>query len=338
MCCGTLATKPCIVGKWQLGRDRKLVKHFGFDEYCLWWLENKSPRYHNVGELVQNGEVLPGKNGEYGPDVVSDFMLDFISRHRQEPFFCYYPMILTHNPFEPTPDSKPVEGKASSLDRMVEMAAYTDKIVGRLVTHLEKLGLRENTVILFTGDNGTNSSVKGAKVGQHDWPGGKGNNLVEMGMRVPLVASYPAGGVRGLVLDDPIDFSDMLPTFAELSGGKLPAGIPIDGHSFAGRLQGDKDYKPREWAYVIYYGNNRGTATHFARDTRFKLYEGGYLYDFWNDPAHTQPIDPTTADEEAQSARKRLAAVLEQMKANFAEGDAYTGVVTKVLDSKPGRR
>ncbi|MHC4995260.1 MAG: sulfatase-like hydrolase/transferase, partial [Planctomycetota bacterium] len=53
----------CVVGKWQLGRDRKLVNHFGFDEYCLWWLENKGPRYNNVGELIQNGAVLPGGKG-----------------------------------------------------------------------------------------------------------------------------------------------------------------------------------------------------------------------------------------------------------------------------------
>jgi len=328
--------KTCIVGKWQLGQDRKLPGHFGFDEYCLWWLENKSTRYGNVGELIQNGKVLPGGKGEYGPDVVSGFMLDFISRHKEKPFFCYYPMILTHSPFVPTPDTDKDAPKGSNLDLMAGMVAYTDKIVGRVVAHLDKLGLRENTVILYTGDNGTHRGIVGAKVGKHDWPGAKGSNMSEMGMRVPLVVNYPAGGVNGQVLDDPVDFSDMLPTFAELGGGKLPRGVTIDGHSFAGRLTGRKDYQPRDWAYVSYYGKGRGTATHFARDQRYKLYEGDYLYDFHQDPAHAKPINPATAKPTARHARKKLSAVLEQMKAQFAEGDKYTGVATRLLDTKPG--
>ena len=328
--------KTCIVGKWQLGRDRKLPGHFGFDEYCLWWLEKKSPRYGNVGELIQNGKVLPGNKGEYGPNVVSEFMLDFISRNKEGPFFCYYPMILTHSPFVPTPDTDKDAPKGSNLDLMVDMVAYTDKIVGKVVAHLDKLGLRENTVILYTGDNGTHRGVVGAKVGKHDWPGAKGSNMSEMGMRVPLVVNYPAGGVSGKVLDDPIDFSDMLPTFAELGGAKVPKGVTIDGHSFAGRLTGRKDYKPRGWAYVSYYGKSRGPATHFARDLRYKLYEGDYLYDFHEDPAHAKPIDPATADPVARDARKELSAVLKQMKAQFAEGDKYTGVATKLLATKPG--
>ena len=128
----------------------------------------------------------------------------------------------------------------------------------------------------------------------------------------------------------------MLPTLAELGGANLPKGVTIDGHSFAGRLTGRKDYKPRDWAYVSYYGKGRGTATHFARDTRYKLYEGGYLYDFHKDPAHAKPIDPDTAAPDARTARKKLSSVLEQMKAQFAEGDEYTGVATKLLDAKPG--
>ena len=77
-------------------------------------------------------------------------MLDFITRHKDEPFFCYYPMMLTHSPFEPTPDAPPgMTKKSPVLDRMVGMVAYTDKIVGRVVAHLDSLGIRDNTVILF---------------------------------------------------------------------------------------------------------------------------------------------------------------------------------------------
>ena len=329
----------CIAGKWQLGRDRKLIDRFGFDEYCLWWLENKSPRYNNVGELIQNGERLPGNQGEYGPDVVSDFLLDFITRHKNEPFFCYYPMILTHSPFEPPPDSPASLTKQSPvLDRMVAMVSHTDKIVGRIVAHLDSLGIRQDTVFLFTGDNGTGQGVQGARLGHHDWPGGKGSNFVEMGMRVPLVVSYPAGGVSGAVVDDPIDFADFLPTFVELAGANLPEASQIDGHSFAGRLTGAPDYRPHPWAYVSYYGKQRGRMSHFARDTRYKLYEGDYFYDFIADPAHAQPINPSTADEEAQASYAMLSRVLEDMKQQFAAGDKYTGRKTQLLATEPGMR
>ncbi|MAG94904.1 MAG: arylsulfatase [Planctomycetaceae bacterium] len=327
----------CITGKWQLGRDRKLIDHFGFDEYCLWWLENKSARYNNVGELIQNGKVLPGNKGEYGPDVVSSFMLDFITRHKDEPFFCYYPMILTHSPFEPTPDAPPgMTKKSPALDRMAGMVAYTDKIVSRVVAHLDSLGIRDNTVILFTGDNGTDRSIRGGRLGEHDWPGGKGSNFVEMGMRVPLVVNYPAGGVSGAVLDDPVDLTDFLPTFAELAGAKLPKNLQLDGHSFAGRLTGDRNHKPHPWAYVGYYGKARGSMSHFARDTRFKLYEGGYFYDYISDPAHANPIDIKTARENAKASHKMLSAVLEDMKTQFSAGDQYTGKSTNLLSTKPG--
>ena len=327
----------CITGKWQLGRDRKLIDHFGFDEYCLWWLENKSARYNNVGELIRNGKVLPGRKGEYGPDVVSGFMLDFIARHKDGPFFCYYPMILTHSPFELTPDSPPgMTKKSPVLKRMAGMVSYADKIVGRVVDHLDSLGIRDNTVILFIGDNGTDRSIRGGRLGEHDWPGGKGSNFVEMGMRVPFVVSYPAGRVSGMVLDDPVDLTDFLPTFAELAGAELPKGMPIDGHSFAGRLLGDGDYEPHHWAYVGYYGKARGQMSHFARDIRYKLYEGGYFYDFINDPAHSAPIDIKTADKQATASYKMLHGVLENMKAQFAAGDAYTGKPTYLVPTKPG--
>lgn len=327
----------CITGKWQLGRDRELIDHFGFDEYCLWWLENKSPRYNNIGELIQNGEVLPGNQGEYGPDVVSNFMLDFIARHKDEPFFCYYPMMLTHAPFEVTPDAPPgMTKKSPLLDRMNGMVAYTDKIVGRVIEHLDSLGIRENTVVIFTGDNGTDRSIKGGTVGDHDWPGHKGNNLIEMGTRVPLIVNYPAGGVQGAVLDDPVDLTDFLPTFAELADVDLPHGMPTDGHSFAGRITGDTNYKPHPWAYVGYYGKSRGDMTHFARDTRYKLYEGGYFYDFLEDPAHTSPIDVETASEEAQASYEMLSEVLRDLKSQFAAGDRYTGKPTRLLATEPG--
>jgi arylsulfatase A len=324
----------CIVGKWQLGQDRKLVRQFGFDDYCLWWLERKGPRYGNVGELIQNDKVLPGGKGEYGPDVVCNFLLDFMARHRNKPFFAYYPMILTHSPFVPTPDSDRTTRKGPRY--MIDMVAYTDKIVGRIVKQLDKLGIRDNTVLLFTGDNGTHRHITYGKVDGKPWPGGKSSLANETGVRVPLIANWPAGGVSGQVLDDPIDFSDFLPTLADLAGATLPKGVTIDGHSFAGRLRGDKEYKPREWAYVCYYGKARGKASHFVRDRRYKLYEGDRMFDFVADPLHQKPIDVASADQSVQKAHARLTAVLARMREQIASEDRR--FKTKTILSIKGKK
>lgn len=324
----------CIVGKWQLGYTRNDISHFGFDEYCLWHLEGRTQRYTNFGKLVQNGKVRNSKKGEYGPDAVSNFMLDFITRHKEKKFFCYYPMMLTHSPFVPTPDSKKrgAKGKKQNRKYMIDMVAYTDKIIGRLVDHLEKLKIRENTIIIFTGDNGTHRSILYGRVGNLVWPGGKGSLNNETGVRVPLVVSWPAGRQKGKVYDDPIDFTDMLPTVAEFAKAKLPRGVKIDGHSFAGRLRGDKNYTPRKWAYNCYYARARGTALQCARDTRYKLYEGGQFFDFVNDPLHKKPLEPRKLDEAGKASHAALSAVLENMRKEIRIADQGFPVKTKLLE------
>jgi len=106
----------CISGKWQLNgisqdlpgnQDAERARHFGFDEYCLWQLNYprvKGERYANP-LIVRNGETLKGLEQSYGPDIFSDFVCDFIDENSERPFFVYYPMVLVHDPFVPTPDS-----------------------------------------------------------------------------------------------------------------------------------------------------------------------------------------------------------------------------------------
>ena len=80
----------------------------GFDEYSLWHTghtEDKGSRYADP-VIVQNGQPLQGTSGKYGPDIWTDFISDFISENRDEPFFVYYSMALPHNPMNPTPDSE----------------------------------------------------------------------------------------------------------------------------------------------------------------------------------------------------------------------------------------
>ena len=114
----------------------------------------------------------------YGPDICCDYLLDFIERHRDVPFFAYYPMILVHAPFVPTPDSPEWRdrGRRGEQDTryFADMVAYADKLVGRIVEKLEVLDLLENTLVMFTSDNGTHRTITSQLEGGVDIVGGKG--------------------------------------------------------------------------------------------------------------------------------------------------------------------
>lgn len=302
----------CIAGKWQLGRDRKLPKYFGFDEHCLWWLENPGARYMNPAELIRNGRKLTAADlkGRYGPDVCSNFLLDFITRHKDRPFFAYYPMILTHSPFQPTPDSRNPNSRRRKRN-FVDMVQYTDKIIGRIVDRLKKLGLRENTVLLFLGDNGTGRPIRSTLDGR-PIQGGKGT-VKETGTHVPLIVNWPASKVRGKVIDDPVDLTDFLPTLVELTGAKLPPDIPFDGRSFAPQLRGEAG-NPRKWIYFWYTGKGRQPGKEWVRGKRYKLYATGEFYDMARDPDQKQPLKAPLKDNAAANAHAELSAALKEMQ------------------------
>ena len=175
----------CMAGKWQLGRDLQQPKNYGFDEYCLWQHTRRPPRYVNPG-LDINGVEKDFTSGEYGPDIVNDYALDFITRYKDKPFFLYYPMMLTHAPYMATPDSKdwdPKEmGENGSHDpqHFADMVQYMDKLLSKLVATLDKLAIRENTLILFLGDNGTGAGTR-SQMGDKTVVGAKGSTIEQIG-------------------------------------------------------------------------------------------------------------------------------------------------------------
>src|SRR5688572_10946904 len=283
----------CVAGKWQLGRDPELPKRFGFDEHCLWQHTRRPPRYANPG-LEINGQEKDYTNGEYGPDLVNAYALDFVTRMKDKPFFLYYPMILTHGPYQPTPDSKSWDPKAvgENVNRKPEhfgdMVAYMDKLVGRLVARLDELGIRENTLVIFLGDNGTGFNTR-SMMGERVVIGGKGTTTAA-GMHVPLIASWPGKAAAGKICGDLVSSTDFLPTMCEAAGVDVPAELKIDGRSFLPQLRGEKG-NPREWIYCWY--SRHGTiadAREFAFTQRYKLYRTGEFYDLTKDPDEKHPL------------------------------------------------
>jgi len=312
-----------IAGKWQLnGRSGNKKKwpgyddnsrpfKAGFDEYCLWQLTELGSRFWDP-LIEENGGMIPQEKlkGKYGPDYFTDYICNFIERNKAEPFFVYYPMVLVHSPFIHTPDSKSKE--INEQEAFADMVAYSDKLVGRIVKKLEDEKLLKNTIIIFTGDNGTHKKIK-SYIGKSLIKGGKGTTP-DAGTHVPLIAYWKGHSPVGKVSDDLIDFTDFLPTFAEAAGASIPDMLKLDGLSFLPTLKGKKG-ETREWVFCYYdpkWGKYKMSA--FARTERFKLYHDGRFYDVPNDVLEKNQIVVNDGEIELMSSnRERLQKILNSM-------------------------
>ncbi len=308
----------CITGKWQLGQDKDLPRKSGFDEHCLWQHTRRPPRYVNPG-LEINGESKDFTSGEYGPDIVNEYALEFITKKKDQPFFLYYPMMLAHGPYLATPDSADWDPKATGEDfgkaprHFGEMVEYMDKLIGRLVARLEELQLRDNTLILFVGDNGTGKGTR-SMMGDRVVIGGKGTTTAA-GMHVPLIANWPEKIAAGTVHTDLVDSTDFLPTLLEAAGVSPPMDAILDGRSFLPQLKG-KPGTPRDWIYSWYWPHpDRNDALReFAFNHRYKLYRTGEFFDLEQDREENSPMEVASLTGDASAAAVILQSALDQFK------------------------
>jgi arylsulfatase A len=308
----------CAIGK--LGQsasenDAQAPRALGFDEYMLWMGRKTPDRYWNP-RYCRNGEFVQGQPEEYGPDLTHEFLVDFMRRNRERPFFVYYSAVLAHTPFVRTPGTTP--GTKDRAQILTDMVHYLDEQMARLVTDLDTLGLRDNTIILFTSDNGPYGDPLGTIRGQ-PLHGIKGD-VTEGGVREPLIVNCPALVPAGRVCPDLTDFADIFPTVLELTGVPVPAGIRLDGRSIAPQILG-RPGNPRQWVYAQLAGD------YFIADHRFKLYGDGTFTDIGDSPAAEQPVRET--DEAAMQAKRRLAAALGELRA-----DAPGPVVSRPMASE----
>lgn len=329
--------KTAIAGKWQLnGLYNKLPGHddatrpkqAGFDEYCLWQVTTGKSVNQGGGErfwsppLQHNGrfQTVEENRGKYGPDLLCDFVCDFMQRHREEPFFVYYPMVLVHDPFVTTPDTigdaprtqeanKAPKSKAAKKENFVAMVNYMDKIVGRIVDKVDQLGQSENTIIMFTADNGTNTGITSQWNGQ-SIRGGKGG-MTDMGTHVPFVASWRGTGPNGVVLDDLIDFTDFYATLAEAASIQVGKRDPIDGRSFLPQLRGDPG-NPRQWVLCHYQPYWNKVPGQFARTEHFKLYRDGRYFHVPVDLSEANNLAVGDSGKLGEEMRRMLSTLLQQ--------------------------
>jgi arylsulfatase A len=299
------------IGKW--GQLPGLPADHGFDEYLrfngsgvYWNTQKGKPEAYQI-----NGDDLKLADGQYMPDVMQEQAIGFIRRNQDKPFFLYYSLSHVHGEIRPTPDSAP-ESKTLFADNIL----YMDKLVGNIVDELDSLKLRDDTLLIFIGDNGTAKGQAAlSTIGGRGLSGMKGS-MLECGGLVPLVVSWPGQTPAGKVSDDLIDSTDFVTTFADLTGAELPEKTKFDGVSFASQLRGAAG-KSRDWVF------NQLASMWYVRDANWKLNQDGELFDMSDAPFAEILVPEEKETSAATAARKRLAAVLAEL--NPAGGILDTG-------------
>ncbi len=297
--------KTCIAGKWQINDFRiepNAMQKAGFDEFCMWtgYESGNKPsdkRYWNPYIFTKEGSKT--YEGKFGPDVFSDFVIDFMNTNKNNPFCIYYPMVLTHSPFVHTPLEPEAKTK---YEKHLAMVLYTDYIIGKILDNLETSGLADNTYLVLTTDNGTSPSIIGKRNGAYV-RGGKAY-LTENGINSPFIVKTPDN--KHFETDVLVDFTDMLPTFLDLADAKKESDFKLDGHSFAkvlteGSSKGERDYilsmgglpghiNKEGWLVNAIQYRDR-----VLRDEKYKVYvdtlqQIGRLYDIESDPYETNNL------------------------------------------------
>ncbi|MBD3674610.1 MAG: sulfatase-like hydrolase/transferase [Planctomycetaceae bacterium] len=312
--------KTCVAGKWQLGNEPDAPQHFGFEESLLWQHtrgradDGFDSRYPNP-RLELNGQEVDYNDGEFSSDLFSDYINNFIALNRDKPFFAYYPMALTHCPFCPTPDSDDWDPKSRGSKSykgdpqyFADMVSYVDKTVAKIDANLKRLGIRQNTLLIFIGDNGTDKPiVTNTTFGKV--AGNKGS-MKDGGNRVPCIVSWPGNIESGQVIETIADLSDILPTICDAADIDLPQDIPFDGYSFLPLLKGNST--PHREAIYMWYARNGGpNAEVFARNAEYKLYANGEFYHVAADRLEQKNLAEKNLSPDVEAVRQMLQAKLD---------------------------
>lgn len=292
-----------VTGKWQLATLEFHPDHIrdaGFDSWCVWqiWREGaKTTRYWNPC-LNHDGRIREDIADRFGSDVLADYVIDRMRAAvaEEKPFCIHHNIMLPHVPIVETPAEKE-SGAPASLRNMV---TYMDALVGRIVTSVDELGIAENTLVVFLGDNGTDVAAP-RRTREGTVTGGKRTHD-DGGTHLPLIARWPGSVPAGSVANDLVDVVDLFPTFCELAGVALPEGKPMDGRSFAGRLLREEPL-PRE---VTVAGYQKKFSVF---DGKYRLVSDGTVLD-----ARELPAERKLGGGEAERIRERLGGFLAEDK------------------------
>jgi arylsulfatase A len=296
-----------MIGKIQTGT----VQSYGFERWCL----VNHPEGNKSFDMRHSDNDVDGirvvKQNVHSTDFLFDYLHDFTAEKSEDPWFVYMPLNLPHsvrNPDNPDKWGPPwvpvLDENWQKTGEMVQndfeaCIRYMDYKIGKFIDHLKTTGQLENTIIMYAGDNGTNSY-------------GKSNPDTEKGPRVPFVV-YAPGYVKPMgASDELIDLTDVIPTCVELAGGTLPAGDVFDGHSFAPLIMG-QPFTGRDWIFTQWYGCRWLRTKQWLIDGRGKFYDCGNERNEWVKGAFKDVTLST--DSNITEVRKDLEEILKTMPA-----------------------
>ncbi len=318
----------CVAGKWQFDGGDISIRKFGFDKYSVFLpfhageVEEDVYRYKNP-HIYENGSFLPDNetNNKYADDIFADYICNFIDSNSTKPFFIYFSLNLAHNPLSPTPDDpefatwNPLTD-SSQPEYFPSMIQYMDKKVGQVVNKIKAAGLDNKTVILYVGDNGTTKHIKSIFNGYPII--GEKSNTTEYGIHVPLAVRWPNKIIAGSISNNLVDFTDFLPTFADIAEIPLPLNYGIlDGLSFYPALKNIAG--PKRSGTFCHYDPNFYDDTNFKRwvqNGTYKLYDStynNYFFNFINDIEETSPLPDRSLTPEEILIKSQFEQVFLQM-------------------------
>jgi arylsulfatase A-like enzyme len=319
-----------MFGKWHLGNDA--VHHpgkRGFDEA----IESAGAHFD-----FKTDPRVDYPKGQYLADFLTEKAVDFIRRHKDEPFFLYLPHFGVHAPHQAKEDLiakfKPKPPAGGHYDPTYAAMIYSvDESVGRIVALLDELKLADNTLVIFSSDNGgvggyQREGIKRERSVTDNAPlrGGKGM-LYEGGHRVPYIFRWPGKIPKSASTDVPIISVDFYPTLLEIAGAKAPPNCPLDGVSYLKVLtSGGKEKLNRDamyWHFPGYLGAGEGawrtTPAGAIRSGDWKLlefFEDGRLelYNLRDDLSEKNNLAAKMPDK-ASELHARLVAWRQELKA-----------------------
>ena len=265
--------RTAIFGKWHLGDNPKFLptKH-GFDEFFGIPYSNDMWPYHPQQGTVFNFGPLPLYENETVLDTLTDQAqlttqltersVDFINRNKNNPFFLYVPHPQPHVPLFVSDKFKGKSERGLYGDVIMEI----DWSVGEILAALKKNGLEDNTLVIFTSDNGPWLAYGNHAGSALPYREGKGTAW-EGAQREPFIMRYPNKLSAGRTIDVPVMAIDILPTIAEVTGAKLP-NLTIDGKSAWPLFKGESEESPQE-AYFFYYRINELMGVRYGK---WKMY------------------------------------------------------------------
>ncbi len=307
-------------GKWHLGGREHFPDAQGFDSWLV-----------SVGRHFQFRTTPPMdiEEGTYLTEFLTDHAEKFIEEHREQPFLLYLSHYAVHIPLEARQElidkyeakEKPHEGVNNPV--YAAMVEHVDQSVGRIMAKLDELGLADNTVVVFTSDNGglrQRYDLQGPIVSSNAPLRDEKGSLYEGGIRVPLIVRWPEVIEPGTTSSEPVSSIDFYPTFVDIAGTPPPVNQVLDGVSLRPVLEqrGALDRDAIYWHYPHYHHSTPAGAIRAGDWKLLEFFEDGRLelYNLDDDISESRNLAESLPDKTAE-LREKLAAWRDELDADM---------------------